>query len=189
MTASICAGRGTPLGGISPERSFCRMISQPSRFAVRDAGLVKASIIIPPEANASLWQGAHVLVRTGVTVVSKVGASAARSKPPAHTPTIRLLSRNPMDRRRYPSDKMLLRPPKNTPDANAVPGVRVAYADEREIQHATGAPSLASLAQGSGGAGLRGRRAPGAQGSGRPSKNSDLDAQQFESHLLNGLEQ
>ena len=54
ITASIWAGRGMPLGGISPARILRRMMSQPSRLVVRDAAWVKGAIFSPPEARLSL---------------------------------------------------------------------------------------------------------------------------------------
>ena len=57
MTESSSGGRGTPLGGISPARNLRRMMSQPSRLLVREAGCVKAEMSTPPDARFSLWKG------------------------------------------------------------------------------------------------------------------------------------
>ncbi len=104
-TESISGGRGTPLGGISPARSLRRMMSQPSRLLVSDAGWVKGAISTPPEARASLWQGEQVRESKGATVFSKVGASAAESTPQADTVSAKL--RIPQRISRIPSTKML----------------------------------------------------------------------------------
>src|SRR4051794_9067829 len=84
MASSSCGGRGTPFGGISPARTLRRMMSHPSRRAVSEAGWVKGAISTPPDARFSLWQGVHVRLRTGATVFSKVGRSAADNVPHAH---------------------------------------------------------------------------------------------------------
>src|SRR4051812_7753775 len=93
MTESNCAGRGIPFGGISPARILRRMMSHPSRLLVSDAAWVNWAIFIPPDARLSLWQGEQLLVRTGATVFSKVGRSAAGTT--AQMDRIRVTVRGP----------------------------------------------------------------------------------------------
>src|SRR5258705_7289260 len=75
MRSSIWAGRGIPLGGISPAFNLRRMVAQPSGIWAMEPGFANAVMLRPPDATRSLWHGAHVVVRTGWTVVGKSAAN------------------------------------------------------------------------------------------------------------------
>src|SRR3954471_15225821 len=69
-----------PLGGISPERSLARICSHASRRVRMLAGSRNFSTAKRPEARRALWQGAQVLVRTGLTSWSKEPARAREQR-------------------------------------------------------------------------------------------------------------
>ena len=67
LSTSTCGGRGIPLGGISPARTFLTILSQVSRPSTSELAEANGARLRLPEATRSLWQPEQLRVSTPLT--------------------------------------------------------------------------------------------------------------------------